>query len=60
MPLRTEVLSSAEVLRFRDEAFMKYFTNPKYLDMVQKKFGADVIQHMNEMTQIKLKRKLYS
>jgi anaerobic magnesium-protoporphyrin IX monomethyl ester cyclase len=59
-PLRTEVLGAAEVLKFRDEAFMKYFNNPKYLEMVRKKFGADVVQHVKDMTQIKLKRKLYS
>lgn len=59
-PLRTEVLGAAEVLKFRDEAFMRYFSNPKYLDMVRKKFGADVVQHIRDMTQIKLKRKLYS
>ncbi len=59
-PLRTEVLGAAEVLKFRDEAFMRYFSNPKYLDMVRKKFGADVVQHVKDMTQIKLKRKLYS
>lgn len=59
-PLRTEVLGAAEVLKFRDEAFMRYFKNPKYLDMVRKKFGGDVIRHIEDMTQIKLKRKLYS
>jgi anaerobic magnesium-protoporphyrin IX monomethyl ester cyclase len=59
-PLRTEVLGAAEVLKFRDEAFMKYFNNPKYLEMVRKKFGADVVQHVKDMTKIKLKRKLYS
>jgi radical SAM superfamily enzyme YgiQ (UPF0313 family) len=59
-PLRTEVLGAAEVLKFRDEAFMSYFSNPKYLDMVRKKFGADVVQHVKDLTQIKLKRKLYS
>lgn len=59
-PLRTETLSAAEVLKFRDEAFMKYFSNPKYLDMVQKKFGDGVEQHIREMTKIRLKRALYS
>ncbi len=59
-PLRTEVLGAAEVLKFRDEAFMRYFSNPKYLDMVRKKFGGDVIRHIEDMTRIKLKRKLYS
>ncbi|RJQ48178.1 MAG: radical SAM protein [Gammaproteobacteria bacterium] len=59
-PLPTEVLRPAEVLKFRDEAFMKYFNNPRYLDMVRLKFGEDVVRHIQEMTRIKLKRKLYS
>jgi radical SAM superfamily enzyme YgiQ (UPF0313 family) len=58
LPLRTETLTSAEVLKFRDEAFQKYFTNPRYLDMVRKKFGEDVVAHLSEMTKIKLNRKL--
>ena len=58
LPLRTEALSSAEVLKFRDEAFMKYFSDPGYLAFVQKKFGTDVVQHLREMTKIKLKRKI--
>ena len=58
LPLRTETLTSAEVLKFRDEAFQKYFSNPRYLDMVRKKFGEDVVAHLSEMTKIKLNRKL--
>lgn len=59
-PLRTEHISASEVLKFRDEAFMKYFTNDKYLDLVNKKFGQGVVDNMKQMTQIKLKRKLYA
>jgi anaerobic magnesium-protoporphyrin IX monomethyl ester cyclase len=59
-PLRTEALTNAEVLKFRDEAFMKYFTNPRYLTLVREKFGEEVLDHVKEMTRIKLKRKLYS
>ncbi|BEV17728.1 B12-binding domain-containing radical SAM protein [Herbaspirillum sp. DW155] len=58
LPLRTEVLTSAEVLKFRDEAFTRYFTAPSYLALVQRKFGADVVQHLQEMTKIKLRRKI--
>jgi radical SAM superfamily enzyme YgiQ (UPF0313 family) len=58
MPLRTDTLTSAEVLRFRDEAFMKYFSNPGYLAFVQKKFGDEVVRHLHDVTKIKLKRKL--
>jgi hypothetical protein len=60
MPLRTEQLTSAEVLRFRDEAFDKYFTNSRYLDMVRAKFGPAVVAHLEDMTKIKLKRKILS
>ncbi len=60
LPLRTEALSAAEVLKFRDEAFMKYFTNPQYLKLVQEKFGDAVLANIKDMTSIKLKRKLYS
>ena len=60
LPLRTEALTSAEVLKFRDEAFHTYFTNPRYLDMVRKKFGEEVVVHLRDMTMIKLKRKLLS
>ncbi len=59
-PLRTETLTSAEVLKFRDDAFIKYFTNPSYLRLVHQKFGDVVLAHVKDMTRIKLKRKLYS
>ena len=57
-PLRTEALTSAEVLRFRDEAFQRYFTSPGYLDLVRRRFGADVVSHVKQMTELGLKRKL--
>ncbi len=57
-PLRTEKLSNTEVLRFRDEAFMKYFTHPKYLALVNEKFGSHVVEHLQKMTEVKLKRKI--
>ena len=34
LPLPTRTLSAAEVLRFRDDAFHRYFANPTYLDMI--------------------------
>ena len=60
LPLRTNVLSATEVLKFRDAAFMSYFKNPRYLELVERKFGPEVLQHIAQMTQIQLKRKLYS
>ena len=59
-PLPTDLLSAADVLKFRDDTFYKYYTNEKYLDMIERKFGADVLAHVKDMTKIRLKRKLYS
>lgn len=57
-PLDTAHVSAADVLRFRDEAFHRYFTNPVYLQMVEQKFGAETVEHVRKMTTYKLKRKL--
>jgi radical SAM superfamily enzyme YgiQ (UPF0313 family) len=58
LPLPTKHLSGAEVLRFRDSAFDVYFTNPKYLNMISAKFGAETAHHIREMTAHKLERKI--
>lgn len=57
-PLRTEALTAAQVLKFRDEVFHLYFENPRYLELVKTKFGNDVLAHIEEMTKIRLKRKI--
>lgn len=58
LPLPTEHLSAAEVLAFRDYAFDTYFRNPRYLHMIEEKFGHEAREHIAEMTAIRLKRKL--
>ncbi len=57
-PLPTRHLSAAEVLRFREEAFRRYFQDEGYLDAVEKKFGIRVRQHILEMLGISLPRRL--
>jgi len=57
-PLPTNHLSSAEVLGFRDQAWQKYFTNPAYLDLVENKFGTEQRKNVEDMTKIKIRRKL--
>jgi len=57
-PLPTKYLSSAEVLKFRDEAWQAYHTHEPYLQLVEKKFGTQERKNIEEMTKIKLKRKL--
>lgn len=57
-PLSTKHISNVEVLRFRDEMFQKYFTNERYLKMVETKFGLKAREEIEKMTKTKLKRKL--
>ena len=57
LPLRTKYLSAGEVIRFRDNAFQTYFTNPNYLGMIERKFGADTVEHIRHMTSHQLERK---
>jgi anaerobic magnesium-protoporphyrin IX monomethyl ester cyclase len=58
IPLPTKYISAAEVLRFRDQAFKEYLSNPKYLDMMLKKFGPEVVKHIKGMLKYDIKRKL--
>jgi len=57
LPLPTKYLSAAEVLRFRDNAFKEYFSNPKYREMVRLKFGPEVVAHIEEMLKYEIRRK---
>jgi len=57
-PLPTKHLSAAEVLKFRDDAFRAYFSDPEYLAMVEQKFGRPVREHIERVTNVRLKRKL--
>lgn len=57
-PLRTDALTAAEVLEFRDNAFHAYFSSPRYLAMVEKKFGPHVVEHIGRMNAIRLRRKI--
>jgi len=57
LPLPTKYVSAKEVLKFRDDAFHKYFSNPVYLNMLEKKFGLNVRTHIEEMVNTRLRRK---
>jgi radical SAM superfamily enzyme YgiQ (UPF0313 family) len=58
LPLPTRYVSAREVLRFRDEAFQKYYTSPHYLEMVSKRFGTATVEQIRQMTGFKLQRDL--
>lgn len=57
-PLPTKHLSAAQVLKFRDEAWQKYFSNPAYLELVGKRFGEQERKNVEDMASVRLKRKL--
>jgi radical SAM superfamily enzyme YgiQ (UPF0313 family) len=57
-PLPTEKVSAATVLRFRDQAFDRFFGSKRYLDMVAQKFGWDTRRHVDRMAKRKLRRRL--
>lgn len=57
LPLPTKHLPASEVLKFRDHAFQAYFTHPSYLSYVERRFGADTLAHIKEMSAHRLERK---
>ena len=58
VPLPTKHLKNYEVLKMRDEAFIKYHTDKKYLKKIEENFGIKAMENIQEMTKIKLKRKI--
>jgi radical SAM superfamily enzyme YgiQ (UPF0313 family) len=56
-PLATKYLSGSEVLAFRDQAFIEYFSNPTYLAMIRGKFGEKIVQVIQEMLSVKVDRR---
>lgn len=54
--LPTKTLNANEVLKFRDEAFNKYYRNMSYLMNINTKFGDKGIKEINTMLSYKLER----
>ncbi|CUW38878.1 putative Radical SAM domain-containing protein(Radical SAM, alpha/beta horseshoe,221-414) [Magnetospirillum sp. XM-1] len=57
-PLRNRHLTAAQILEFRDKAFMTYYTHQPYLDMIAEKFGQAEVDHIKRMCSIPLRRQL--
>lgn len=51
-------LSAAEILAFRDKAFIKYNSNPKYLEFLENKFGVSARKNLEDTLKVNIKRKL--
>ncbi|NQV33603.1 MAG: cobalamin B12-binding domain-containing protein [Phycisphaeraceae bacterium] len=57
LPLPSKYLTGGQILAFRDYAFDAYYSNPRYLNMMEKKFGSAVSSHILDMASNKLERK---
>jgi radical SAM superfamily enzyme YgiQ (UPF0313 family) len=57
-PLPTNYLSAADVLRFRDQMWHRYFSHEPFLALIENKFGQQERKNVEDMAKIHLKRKL--
>ena len=57
-PMHTEFLSPAEIIKFRDDAFHIYHSHKPFLEKVRGRFGSIAIENIEEMSQIRLTRRL--
>ena len=58
IPSRTYNLEPGDVLDFRDYSFRVLFENPRFLNMIQNKFGNKAIDNINRMNNIRLEREI--
>jgi anaerobic magnesium-protoporphyrin IX monomethyl ester cyclase len=56
LPLPTRYVTARDVLRFRDDAFLRYYTAPGYLSAVERRFGGPALEHLRRMTGLRLER----
>jgi anaerobic magnesium-protoporphyrin IX monomethyl ester cyclase len=57
-PLPTEYLKPYEILRYRDECYINYHTDKKFIQRISSKYGKNAANNILEMSKIKLKRKI--
>jgi len=58
LPLPTRYLTARDVLKFRDDAFLRYYTGPNYLETIGRRFGGAAVAHLRRMTSVRLERDL--
>ncbi len=58
LPLRNANLSAADILRFRDAAFVNYFSSSRYREMLRAKFGRSALEQVDRMLTYRLERDL--
>jgi len=59
-PLSTASLTAGEILKIRDQKFLEYHTDTKFLNKIKEKFGDNAVKNIKDMTDITIKRKLYN
>lgn len=58
-PLPTNYINAIDVLKFRDEAWHKYHARNEYLSLIEKKFGREPRNNMEDLIKIKINRKIF-
>lgn len=58
IPLPTEHLAPAEILKYRDECFHDYHAGEDFLNRIEKRYGNKAKKNIVEMSKIRLKRKI--
>ena len=57
LPLPTKHLSGGQILKFRDEAFVEYFSNPHYQEKLLRTFGPEAVESVQQMLSHRIARK---
>jgi anaerobic magnesium-protoporphyrin IX monomethyl ester cyclase len=52
LPLPSKHISPQEILSFRDDAFIEYFTHPPYLRLMEKTFGPDAVDFVKAIVKL--------
>jgi len=56
--LGNDYVTAAEILQFRDDAWMEYHSNSKYLKLLGNRFGSKAVEELDSTKKIALKRKI--
>ena len=59
-PLRTKFSTAAEIIKFRNEAFIEYHSSEEFKQVNLNKSGQESLNTINKILKYKLKRDLYS
>lgn len=56
LPMYNPNLTREQILKFRDEAFIKYHSSPNFLDKIENKFGTSAKENILKSLEIKIER----